>query len=458
MEQHSTESHRQKLNKLCRLCGNRVLTKAEKARNRKKLLCGDFTSDILMIFNVYVQRHNGFQPKYFFCYKCLKKMGNLKKRGSEETLENALMIAAKAEKMWVECDVNVSESECVVCVQFYNTCLGNRQFKQTNNRLATTANEELTDNITLDLDMEKPSTETTPTDDNSAHNTTLDIDDALTNTTLSDDDLTDSTTLDIDSSATSITHSDKIDQTSEVSEFTSPTPAHTATKERNISTYNQNCSTVSQSTTQTTPPRQKLILVECATSPMFKEDFKPKQLPDIHTPLTDMEEQQHTNFIKRKLAQSNSSIITCKTRGQPISVMKITNPRKSSADSSASTKRKLSQHIETTREAIAGTSKEATQKQHTHELNRLSNPVCREVFKKTGLESRVHIDKHHALAMKEAVGLTYSQQRELRHFMRESGVRIAHEGAERKVANELIGNESLSSYSLLARGWLENQW
>ena len=62
-------------------------------------------------------------------------MGNLKKRGSEEMLENARMIAAKTEKMWVECDVNVSESDCVVCVQFYNTSLGNRQFKQTNNKL-----------------------------------------------------------------------------------------------------------------------------------------------------------------------------------------------------------------------------------------------------------------------------------------------------------------------------------
>ena len=87
---------------------------------------------------------------------------------------------------------------------------------------------------------------------------------------------------------------------------------------------------------------------------MFKENFRPKQL------LTDMEEQQHTNFIKRKLAQSSSSIITCKTRGQPISVMKIANPRKSSADSSASTKRKRSQHIQTTRKAI----QEHQKKQH----------------------------------------------------------------------------------------------
>ena len=98
MEQHSTESHRQKLNELYRLCGNRVLTKAEKAENRKKLLCGDFTSDILMIINVYVQRENGFQSKFFY-YKCKKKIGNKKKkRSSEETLENAQMIAAKAEK------------------------------------------------------------------------------------------------------------------------------------------------------------------------------------------------------------------------------------------------------------------------------------------------------------------------------------------------------------------------
>ena len=54
--------------------------------------------------------------------------------------------------------------------------------------------------------------------------------------------------------------------------------------------------------------------------------------------------------------------------------------------------------------------------------------------------------------MKEAVGLTYSQQRELRHFMRESGVRIAHEGAERKVAYELIVNEVTVTELLFSAG------
>ncbi|GFN96998.1 amine oxidase [Plakobranchus ocellatus] len=121
--------------------------------------------------------------------------------------------------------------------------------------------------------------------------------------------------------------------------------------------------------------------------------------------------------------------------------MKLTKHRKSSAEASAFTKRHRSQHLETAREAIAGTSKEAAQTQHTHKLNRLSNPVRREVFKEAGLEGTVHIDKHHALAMKVAVGLTYSQQREMRRVLKGRGVKIAHEGAERKVAKELIGDD-----------------
>ncbi|GFO19496.1 hypothetical protein PoB_004600100 [Plakobranchus ocellatus] len=114
--------------------------------------------------------------------------------------------------------------------------------------------------------------------------------------------------------------------------------------------------------------------------------------------------------------------------------MKLTKHRKSSAEASASTKRHRSQHMETAREAIAGTSNEAAQTQHTHELNRLSNPLRREVFKEAGLEGTMHIDKHHALAMKVAVGLTYSQQREIRRVIKGRGVKIAHEGAEQKVA------------------------
>ena len=55
---------------------------------------------------------------------------------------------------------------------------------------------------------------------------------------------------------------------------------------------------------------------------------------------------------------------------------------------------------------MAGPSNEATLEQQSHELNRLPNPVRREVFKAAGLEGTVHIDENHALALKVVVGLT----------------------------------------------------
>ncbi|GFS05270.1 NRAG8 protein, partial [Elysia marginata] len=198
---------------------------------------------------------------------------------------------------------------------------------------------------------------------------------------------------------------------------------------------------VRESTTQVTPHRTKPSLADCASSPIFKQDYLPKPLPDIASPLTETEERQHTNFIKRKLAQSQTKIITCKTGGQPISVIKITSNRKSTAKASASTKRKRSQEIETAREMVAGTSKQALHTQQTNELNRLSKPVRREVFKDTGLESTVHIDEQKSLAMKVNVGLTYSQQREMRRVLKGCGVTIANEHAEQKAESELIGND-----------------
>ncbi|GFR65653.1 immune-associated nucleotide-binding protein 5 [Elysia marginata] len=121
--------------------------------------------------------------------------------------------------------------------------------------------------------------------------------------------------------------------------------------------------------------------------------------------------------------------------------MRITSNRKFSTNASTSTKRKRSQQIETARELVAGTSKQALHTQHTHELNRLSKPVHREVFKDTGLESTVHIDEQKSLAMKVNAGLTYSQQREMRRVLKGCGVTIANERAERKAASELIGDD-----------------
>ena len=80
----------------------------------------------------------------------------------------------------------------------------------------------------------------------------------MTITALSEykDDLTVNTALDIDSSIVNIQSNSCIVNTSQDNEFISQTPM----------------------TPQQTTPREKQILLECATSPRFKEDQKLKQL------------------------------------------------------------------------------------------------------------------------------------------------------------------------------------
>ena len=52
---HNLINHNEKLNELCRLCGKRVLTQAEKRRGRKKLPC-NYATDVFMIFDLFVKR------------------------------------------------------------------------------------------------------------------------------------------------------------------------------------------------------------------------------------------------------------------------------------------------------------------------------------------------------------------------------------------------------------------
>ena len=342
----------------------------------------------------------------------MKTLGNFKKNNGFETLTNAQTKAQQTEKLWTEWDLNVSEDECTVCVQFAHTSSGNRNKKKQTTNTASSSPESASKCNTPDIQ--------------GCHTTQTTADSTLPS--------------DMDTQTIDTAPNNEIDDSLEANNSViSPTPMDT-TDTQKISDE-VNCVRVSQSTTQTTPQRRKPTLVECASSPIFKDDNTPKPLPDIQTPLTDVEEKQNTNFMKRKFAQSKSNIVTCKTGGQPISVMKVTNHRKSSAEISASTKRKRCQDIEKARETMAGPSKQATLEQQSHELNRLPNPVRREVFKTAGLEGTVHIDENHALALKVAVGLTCSQQRELKRVFKENGVTFAHEGAERKVAKDLIGND-----------------
>ncbi|GFS17086.1 hypothetical protein ElyMa_003230400 [Elysia marginata] len=127
---HSNESHRSKLCQLCRLCGQRVLTVKEKRRNRPLLLCSDNTADILLIFDIFVERGRLETHPPYMCYKCHRKMIHYKKAGTSGALTSAREQAGMMDQMWIECDTNVRENDCFVCKQYFLTSLGNRFTKQ----------------------------------------------------------------------------------------------------------------------------------------------------------------------------------------------------------------------------------------------------------------------------------------------------------------------------------------
>ncbi|GFR65649.1 NRAG7 protein [Elysia marginata] len=245
-------SHGSKLCELCRLCGQRVLSVKEKRRNRPLLLCSDYTADILLIFDIFVERDRlGTHPPYM-CYKCHRKMIHYKKAGTSGALTSAREQAGMMDKMWIECDTNVRENDCLVCKQYFLTSLGNRFTKRTDDKEITTPKPY---NIQTD--------NATATSNNSEVSSS---DTATTSTSTQQIEFVDNT-------------EDSCEMTS--LDFTDVQTVHHSTPKRT------NCTATQSTSTQVTPQRKKPTLVECASSPIFKEDSLPKPLPDIQTPLTD---------------------------------------------------------------------------------------------------------------------------------------------------------------------------
>ncbi|GFO47403.1 amine oxidase [Plakobranchus ocellatus] len=146
-------------------------------------------------------------------------------------------------------------------------------------------------------------------------------------------------------------------------------------------------------------------MVDSTTSPMDKHysNFLQETLNKRpNEPFTPIEEKLHTRFVKRKLYQNPQETITCKTGGQPIVLKKIVVPRKENKSVKTPTKKKQAKLVQKMREQIAGMSIES------------------------------------AIAMKETVGLTWSQFRTQRKFLKEFGINLPNEARKRRRGQQLI--------------------
>ena len=118
----------------------------------------------------------------------MKTLGNFKKNHCFETLTNAQTKAQQTEILWTEWDLNVSEDECTVYVQFATTSLGTRNKKKQTTNIASSSPESAskcnttdiqgyhTTQTTADLTSKLPSDLDTQNIDNAPNN---EIDDSV---------------------------------------------------------------------------------------------------------------------------------------------------------------------------------------------------------------------------------------------------------------------------------------
>ncbi|GFO11824.1 amine oxidase [Plakobranchus ocellatus] len=89
---------------------------------------------------------------------------------------------------------------------------------------------------------------------------------------------------------------------------------------------------------------------------------------------------------------------------------------------------------------MSGVHRSDLEMQHASDFKRQSKRVRRNILEKSGTKERVAIDAKFALAMKEAMGLTWHQDRERRRLWKKVGVCIPGEHKEREIFTKEIGD------------------
>ena len=190
--------------------------------------------------------------------------------------------------------------------------------------------------------------------------------------------------------------------------------------------------------------RLRMSTVNVVTSPMTKHfhTIEHSLNKSLEEPLTKIEQQLLTHLIKRKLntEDKHKNVIKCKTKGQPLAFQKITLSRKDSSTVRTPTKRRRAKQLEKTRSLVAGTSREAEEKQIAMELRRIPQSRRSGICKKAGISCKLKIDRKHVLAMKEALGLSWRQGRKQASLLKEAGVQLENETYVRQLSREIVGN------------------
>lgn len=363
---------------LSQLC--RVCGKRAVTRKDKGKMCTQNSNLILQIFNIDISKDNldVFPDK--LCTQCATFIYNHSKRQSADNLNyDKVMSMIINPDIWRCYDININIDECRVCSLYEEQQKGGRPV-----RVKCGRPKELHDSKSLSTSIVLP----------------------------------------VDDIATIDTPFEGINATQ------TRVPTESTPKEKVMVT-----------------PRisaKKRVLVTTATSPMFNDTSLEYSI-NQPTPakLSATEEKVFTRLTKRKLFTSKNETILCKNkRGQPIVLKKLIKPRKPTSDAKAKVVRQRAATMNKLRDSLSGGDTESCNQQQAAELKKFSLHTRENICSMAGIKSKkLCINAKKTLAMKTHVGISWSQLRKTKKFLRQAGIKFENEMNERTAKKEIIGDD-----------------
>ena len=368
---HSLQVHVDSLDQLCRLCGMKNATKVNKKHRVGPKLCKDLSVDILLVFGVNVGNDRPHCHPKHICKTCELTIKNIKRTNSVFSLQKAQATADECSNLWKQYDNATEFSNCVVCNRVRVLQDGCfRRGKHTNSGDSIQMSG-LDQLVDIETDQPGPSR------------------------------LINDCSLDLD-----------------------------------IDTFD-----ASEHLASSTPKKQTVRQTSCSTtSPMIKAMYSILDILEapIDKPLNKIEQKVATYLIKRKLTtetdEKDLDLIRCKTGGQPLILKRLTRPRKDTSLARTPTKKRRARCIQNVRRKLAGETQHDTDSQLTTELKKIPRVRRHGICKKAGIKDKIKISKQHTLAMKEALGLSWRQDRTYRQYLLKTvGASLENEKAVRNL-------------------------
>ena len=382
---HTEDLHLQRLNSLCRVCGQRSL----KRNDARKILCKLYVSELKTFHDIDILHDDPSEKSETLCKKCYMRLVYLKvpTNVSSHTLKVAKDAIEKSNSIWMAFNPLISRTDCTVCCHFQSQMKGGRPNKPKKGRIRQSHAEHCNN----------------------------DVPDVVT-----------------DTSADSLSEV--------VSGPSTSTPKKACCRPAAQESELQMPPELFQTDQLRTPPAKTKHLVDCASSPVFAKSPRLRLRPvsDCTLPLRKEEEAYNTHLMRLKMSQSHDKMTaTCKTGGQPLIFKKVVKPRKSSTQVSSPTRRQRAGFVGQIRLDVSGGTAEDEIQQHGTEIKKATKIKRARLLEAAGYKESVFLCREKALAMRAALGLSWTQHRKQKRILKRIGVRIESEKKQRQVQKDV---------------------